>query len=52
MEEITAATSLTWERKQSPKSRKHRVTGRINQSRDTSRHRVIKLTKSKDKGKI
>ena len=52
LEEITASTSLTWERKQSPKFRKHRVTGRINQSRDTTRHRVIKLTKSKDKGKI
>ena len=45
-------TSLTRERKQSPKSRKCRVPGRINPRRNTMRHTVIKLTKIKDKEKI
>ena len=33
-------------------SRKHRVPGRINPRRNTSRHIVIKLTKIKDRDKI
>ena len=41
--------SLTWERKQSHKSRKRRVSGRINPRRNMLRHIVIKLTTIKDK---
>ena len=33
-------------------SRKHRVPGRINRRRNTSRYTVIKLTKIKDRDKI
>ena len=51
-EEIFGDNSLTRERKQSTKSRKHRVPGRINPRRNTPRHTVIKLTKIKDRDKI
>ena len=51
-EEIWLNISLTWERKQSTKSRKHRVPGRIDPGRSTPRHTVIKLTKIKDRDKI
>ena len=44
-------TSLTWERKESPKSRKHRVPYRIKLRRNRSRHILIKLTKIKYKEK-
>ena len=44
--------SLTWERKQSPKSRKPRVPHRINPRRNMLRHILIKKTKIKDKEKI
>ena len=39
-DEITAENSLTWERKQSYKSRKCRVPGRIKLKRNMPRHRV------------
>ena len=45
-------TSLTWERKEPPKSRKCRVPYRINPRRNTLRHTVIKLAKIKDKQKL
>ena len=45
-------TSLTWERKQSLKSRKCRNPGRINPRMSMTRHIVIKFTKIKDKEKI
>ena len=41
-----------WERKESPKSRKHRVSGRINPRRNALRHIIMKMTKNKDKEKI
>ena len=44
--------SLTWERKQSPKSRKHRVLYRVNSRRNTPRHIGVKLTEVKDQEKI
>ena len=44
-------TSLTWEMKQSIKSRKHRVPGRINPMRNIPRYIAIKITKIKDKEK-
>ena len=40
------------ERKQSTKSRKHGVPGRINARRNTPRHTVIKLTKIKDRDEV
>ena len=43
-------TSLIQERKQSPKSRKHRVLGRIN-SRNAPRHTVITPTKIREEEK-
>ena len=43
--------SPTWERKQSPNSRKRRVPGRIN-PKNTPRYIVIKMTKIKDKERI
>ena len=51
-EEIMLKTSLTWERKQPPKSRKRRVPYRINPRRNMPRHIVIKLTKNKGKEKL
>ena len=51
-EETIAETSLTWEREQSPKSKKCRVPYRINPRRNTLRHILIRLTKIKDKEKI
>ena len=42
----------TWERKESTKSRKQRVSDRINPRRNTLRHIVIKLTRVKGKDKI
>lgn len=44
--------SLTWERKQSPKSRKHRALYRVNSRRNTPRHIGVKLTEVKDQEKI
>ena len=49
---LQSKTCLTWERKQSPKSRKLRVPGRIHPRRKTPRHIVIKLTRIKDKEKL
>ena len=43
---------VTRERRQSIKSRKHRVPDRINLRKNTLRHIVMKLTKIKDKHKI
>lgn len=43
-------TCLTWERKQSPKSRKHRVPNRITPKRTT--HTVITMAKTEDKERI
>ena len=37
---------------ESTKSRKHRVSGRINPRKNTTRYIVIKLTKIKDRDKI
>ena len=51
-EEIIVETSLTWERKQSIKSRKHRNPYRINPKRNTARHILIKLSKIKYKEQI
>ena len=45
-------TSLKWERKYSPKSKKPRVSSRINPRRNTPRHILIKLTKIKHKEQI
>ena len=52
--EIIAKTFLTWERKQSTKSRKCRkfIPGRINPKRRTLRHTGIKLKKLKTKENI
>ena len=44
--------SLTQERKQSPKSKKCRVTYRINPRGNTPRYIIIQLTKIKYKEKI
>ena len=52
MKRLWWQTSLTWERKLSPKSRKHRVPYRINPRKNTPRHILIKLTKIKFKEKI
>ena len=51
-EEIIAENSLTWKRREATKSRKQRVSERINPRRSTLRHIVIKLTKIKGKDKI
>ena len=51
-EEIIPKSSLTWERKHSLKSRKHRVPYRISPRRNTLRHILIKLTKIKDKEEL
>ena len=51
-EEIVAETSLSWERKYPTKSRKCRGPGRINLRKNTLRHIVIKLTKTKAKNKV
>ena len=51
MEREQLKNSLTWQRKQSTKSRKRRVPGRKNPRMNTLRHMVIKLTKIKDKEK-
>ena len=45
-------TSLTCERKESPKSRKHRDPYRINPQRNTLRHIVIKMTKITDRERM
>ena len=45
-------TSLIWERKESVKSRKHRVPCRINPRRNTPRHILIKQYKITYKEKI
>ena len=45
-------TSQTCRRKQSPKSRKHRVPNRIKPKRTTPRHIIIKMAKIKDKERI
>ena len=47
-EEIIAENSLTWKRREATKSRKQRVSERINPRRSTLRHIVIKLTKIKN----
>ena len=44
--------SPTWKRKQSIKSKRHRVPYRINPRRNTPRHILIKLTKTKHKERI
>ena len=44
--------SLTWQRKQVPKSTKHRVPYRINLKRNTLRYIILKMTKIKDKERI
>ena len=44
--------SLTWERKQTSRSRNHRVPNRSNPKRTIPGHIIIKLTKIKDKEKI
>ena len=44
--------SLRWERKQSPRSRKHRVLYRVNSRRNTPRHIGVQLTEIKDQEKI
>ena len=44
--------SPTWKRKQSIKSKRHRVPYRINPKRNTPRHILIKLTKTKHKERI
>ena len=44
--------SPTWKRKQSLKSKRHRVLYRINPRRNTPRHILIKLTKTKHKERI
>ena len=44
-------TSLSGERKQSPKSKKHRIPFRINPQRNIPRHTAIKITKIKDNSK-
>ena len=44
--------SPTWKRKESIKSKRHRVPYRINSSRNMPRHIVIKLTKTKHKERI
>ena len=44
--------SPTWKRKQSIKSKRHRVPYRINPRRNSLRHILIKLTKTKHKERI
>ena len=44
-------TSLIWRRKQTHKSRKHRVPNKLNPKRTTPRH-IIKMPKVKDKQRI
>ena len=45
-------TSLTWQRKQAYKPRKHRVPNKMNPKRPTPRHVIIKMPKVKDKERI
>ena len=52
LKKLQSKTSLTWERKQPPKSRKCRVPYRINPRRNTPRHILIKLTKIQSKEKV
>ena len=42
----------TWKRKQSIKSKRHRVHHKVNPKRNTPRHILIKLTKTKHKERI
>ena len=50
LEEVTTGNFLSMgEKKQSPKSRKQAVSGRMNPRRNMPRHTVIELTKIKDK---
>ena len=44
--------SPTWKRKQSIKSKRHRVPYRINPRRNTPRHILIKLAKTKNKERL
>ena len=44
-------TSLSWERKQSTKSKKHRIPFRIDPQRNRPRHIAIKITKIKENSK-
>ena len=44
--------SPTWKRKQSIKSKRHRVPYRINPRRNTPRHILLKLTKTTPKEKL
>ena len=44
--------STAWKRKQLIKSKRHRVPYRINPRRNTPRHILIKLTKTKHKERI
>ena len=44
--------SPTWKRKQSIKSKRHRVPHKINPRRNIPRHILIKLTKTKHKERI
>ena len=52
MRRLQPKTSLTWERKHSPESKKCRVPYRINPRRNTPKHILIKLIQIKHKGKI
>ena len=43
---------LTWKRTQIPRSRKHKVSNKVNPKRSTPRNIVIKMANYKDKERI